>query len=142
MEHQNLLTSNKTLSTPNFYFWKWSTGKLDENSTSSGVHVSGRATVLSVVMAYRLLETAHMVYGSSFTIRVSNNVDQPRDVIKLVDFVKKLVSQTLLIFKRSCIIRPIDTTKWGGSELGGISATSKSKRRHDLGQGGSGYRRG
>jgi hypothetical protein len=91
-------------------------------------------------MAYRVLETANMVYGTSFTKRVPNGGKQPDDVIKLVDSVKKLVSLTPL-FKTACIIRPIDTTKWRGSELGGISPTSKSKRRHDLGQGGPGYRR-
>ena len=97
-----MLVSNETLTMPNFYFWKWITGKLNETtlSSGSGIHNSERATVLSVIMAYRVLETAHMVYCSSFTMCQSNGVNQPPDVIKLVDAVKKLVSQALLIFKR------------------------------------------
>ena len=141
MKHQHTLTYDKTLTTPNYYFWKWITGELD--AAPLGVHNAGRASILSVVIAYRVLETANMVYGSSFIRRVPISRDQPEDVIKLVDSVKKLVSKALrvVIFKRTCIICPIDTTKWGGSELGGIPPTSKSKRRHDLGQGGPGYRR-
>jgi hypothetical protein len=126
----------------------WITGGLEEFPPKVGLHSSGRSNVLSVIMAYRVLETAHLVYGSSsessFTIRATNSVNQTRDasVTKLVDLVKKRVSQALLIFKRSYIIRPIDSTKRGGSELGGIPATSKRKRCPDLGQGKPGYRRG
>lgn len=92
-----MLTYDKTLSTPDLYFWKWITGELE--TAPSGVHNSGRASILSVVMAYRVLETASMVYGSSFTRRVPIIKDQPEDVIKLVDSMKKLVSKALLIFK-------------------------------------------
>jgi hypothetical protein len=100
-----MLVSNKTLSTPNFYVWKWITGELDETATSVGIHSSGRPAVLSMLMAYRVLETAHMVYGSSFTkhASVSNSVNKPRDVMKMVDLVKKLVSHAVHTFnlKRS-----------------------------------------
>ena len=98
-----MIVSNETLTTPNLYFWKWITGELDKGTTlssTSGIHAPGRAAVLLVVMAYRVLETAHMVYGSSFTMRLTNVNQPPADVIRLVDFVKKLVSQALLIFKR------------------------------------------
>src|SRR5882762_3611850 len=125
MKHQNMLAYDKTLTTPDLYFWKWITGELETAPT--GVHNSGRTSILSVVMAYRVIETANMVYRPSFTRRLPNNRDQPDDVIKLVDSMKKLVSQALLVFKRTCIIRPIDTTKWGGSELGGVPPTSKIK---------------
>lgn len=103
MKYRDTIATSETLSTPNSYFSKWVKGTLDETDVPQGLHVSGRAQVLSVMMAYRVLETAHMVYDSSFTTRVSNcvNPSQPPDVVKLIQHLKKQVSQALLVFKRS-----------------------------------------
>ena len=85
-----MLVSNETLTTPNFYFWKWITEQLDETSLSSasGIQGSRLVTVISVVMPYRVLDTVHMVYYPFFTMHLSNGVNQSQVVIRLVYFVK------------------------------------------------------
>lgn len=80
-----------------------------------------------------------MLYSSSSARRLLEVREQPQDVVKMVNSVKKQVSQALLIvFKGPYIIGPIDTTKWGGSELGGLPPTSERERKRDLGKGGPG----
>lgn len=69
----------------------------------------------------------------SFSQSLIDGVNPPKNIMNLVEFIKKSVSQAFLILKWSCIICPIDAKKWGGTEMGGIPPNKQKKMQRLFG---------